>query len=71
MRRHDLWARWSQERRVIAVAGTHGKTTTSAMIAHALQVAGMNPGYLIGAEVPDLPSVACWGDPVAPLVIEA
>jgi UDP-N-acetylmuramate--alanine ligase len=71
MRRHDLWARWSQERRVIAVAGTHGKTTTSAMIAHALQVAGMNPGYLIGAEVPDLPQVACWGDPAAPLVIEA
>ncbi|NBU63450.1 MAG: UDP-N-acetylmuramate--L-alanine ligase [Chloroflexia bacterium] len=71
MRRHDLWTRWSQERRVIAVAGTHGKTTTSAMIAHALQVAGMNPGYLIGAEVPDLPHVACWGDPSAPLVIEA
>lgn len=71
MRRHDLWARWSQARRVIAVAGTHGKTTTSAMIAYALQVAGMNPGYLIGAEVPDLPHIACWGDPAAPLVIEA
>lgn len=71
LRRHDLWAQWSHERRVIAVAGTHGKTTTSAMIAHALHVAGMNPGYLIGAEVPDLPHISCWGDPTAPLVIEA
>lgn len=33
---------------VLAVAGTHGKTTTSSMLAWILQHAGLNPGYLIG-----------------------
>jgi len=33
---------------VLAVAGTHGKTTTSAMLAWILQDAGLQPGYLIG-----------------------
>ncbi|MEI8307947.1 MAG: UDP-N-acetylmuramate--L-alanine ligase [Chloroflexales bacterium] len=71
LKRGDLWRDWSQQRRVVAVAGTHGKTTTSAMIAVALRGAGMNPGFLIGAEVPDLGGNAAWGDPDAPLVIEA
>lgn len=35
-------------RRVIAVAGTHGKTTTSSMLAHIFQVCGRQPGFLIG-----------------------
>ena len=35
-------------RQVIAVAGTHGKTTTTAMIAWILSEAGVDPGYLIG-----------------------
>jgi UDP-N-acetylmuramate--alanine ligase len=39
----------------ISVAGSHGKTTTSAMIATILTVAGKDPGYLIGtSEVPTL-----------------
>jgi len=33
---------------VLAVAGTHGKTTTSAMLAWILEFAGLNPGFLIG-----------------------
>lgn len=37
-----------QERWVLAVAGTHGKTTTSSMLAWILESAGMTPGYLIG-----------------------
>jgi UDP-N-acetylmuramate: L-alanyl-gamma-D-glutamyl-meso-diaminopimelate ligase len=37
-----------QDRWVVAVAGTHGKTTTSAMIAWILEYAGLNPGFLIG-----------------------
>lgn len=37
-----------QDRWVIAVAGTHGKTTTATMIAWVLEYAGMNPGFLIG-----------------------
>ena len=37
-----------RNRWVIAVSGTHGKTTTSSMIAWILEYAGLNPGYLIG-----------------------
>jgi UDP-N-acetylmuramate: L-alanyl-gamma-D-glutamyl-meso-diaminopimelate ligase len=40
---HVLQGKW-----VLAVAGTHGKTTTSAMLAWILEDAGLNPGYLIG-----------------------
>ena len=71
LRRHDLWREWSAQRRIVAVAGTHGKTTTSAMIALALVRSGLEPGYLLGAEIPDLPRSATWGNPDAPLVIEA
>ena len=35
-------------RHVLAVAGTHGKTTASAMLAWILEYAGLNPGFLIG-----------------------
>jgi UDP-N-acetylmuramate: L-alanyl-gamma-D-glutamyl-meso-diaminopimelate ligase len=37
---HDRW--------VLAVAGTHGKTTTTSMLAHILDFAGLDPGFLIG-----------------------
>ena len=36
-------------RTVMAVAGTHGKSTTSAMLAHLLDRCGQQPGFLIGA----------------------
>ena len=35
-------------RHVLAVAGTHGKTTTSSMLTHLLEHAGLQPGFLIG-----------------------
>lgn len=41
-----------RNRHVLAVAGTHGKTTTSAMLAKILDHAGLDPGFLIGG-VPD------------------
>ena len=37
-----------QGRHVLAVAGTHGKTTTSSMLAWILEAAGLSPGFLIG-----------------------
>ena len=37
-----------QGRHVIGVAGTHGKTTTTTMVAWVLEQAGLNPGFLIG-----------------------
>jgi len=39
-------------RRVIAVAGAHGKTTTTAMIMHVLRSGGIDCGYVVGSEVP-------------------
>ncbi|MBO9347286.1 MAG: UDP-N-acetylmuramate--L-alanine ligase [Chloroflexus sp.] len=69
--RADLWRMWSAQRPVIAIAGTHGKTTTSALTALALRGAGIECGFLVGAEVPALGGSAQWGDPTAPLVIEA
>jgi UDP-N-acetylmuramate: L-alanyl-gamma-D-glutamyl-meso-diaminopimelate ligase len=44
---HVLRGRW-----VLAVSGTHGKTTTSSLLAWILEHAGMSPGFLIGG-VPD------------------
>src|SRR5581483_11116259 len=41
-------------RRCIAVAGTHGKSTTSGMIAYILTTLGHDPLFVIGAEVRDL-----------------
>ncbi len=49
--RAELLAELSALRRTIAVAGTHGKTTTASMLAHALRAAGMDPGWLIGAPI--------------------
>ena len=37
-----------QGRHVLAVAGTHGKTTTTSMLAHILEQAGLAPGFLVG-----------------------
>ncbi|MGQ0830155.1 MAG: UDP-N-acetylmuramate--L-alanine ligase [Microthrixaceae bacterium] len=57
-------------RRVLAIAGTHGKTTTSALVATVLDAAGRSPGWVIGAAVSGLGSSACWGGS-GPLVVEA
>ena len=42
------------DRQGIAIAGTHGKTTTTAMLSTILQESGRNPSFLIGADVPSL-----------------
>ena len=46
----------------IAVAGTHGKTTTTSMIAWILEQAGFNPGFLIGGVATDFNTSACLGN---------
>ncbi|HEY2937882.1 MAG TPA: cyanophycin synthetase [Gaiellaceae bacterium] len=46
----------------IVVAGAHGKTTTSAMIAFALAEAGRDPAFLVGGDVPQLGGNAGAGD---------
>lgn len=47
---------------VLAVAGTHGKTTTSTMLAWILEYAGMAPGYLIGGVPGNFPTSARLGE---------
>ena len=48
-------------RRVVAVAGSHGKTTTTAMLAHILREYGVNPGFLVGGLVTDWERSAAAG----------
>ncbi len=55
---------------VLAVAGTHGKTTTTAMLAWILEYAGLAPGFLVGGVPVDFDRSARWSDS-AFFVIEA
>jgi UDP-N-acetylmuramate--alanine ligase len=65
--RGELLARLCAEKRLIAVAGTHGKTTTAAMIAWAMRELGADPAFFVGGEVTGLgegreAANAGWGD---------
>jgi UDP-N-acetylmuramate--alanine ligase len=59
--RAQLLAQLTAMRRTIAVAGAHGKTTTSSMIAHVLLACGLDPGYLIGGVLRTTGANAAWG----------
>jgi UDP-N-acetylmuramate--alanine ligase len=59
--RAELLAELVSLRDSIVVAGAHGKTTTSAMIAFCLRELGRKPAWLIGAEIPQLGSNAGTG----------
>ncbi len=48
-------------KRAIAVAGTHGKTTTCGMLAHVLLACGREPAFLIGGELRSEGTNAAWG----------
>jgi UDP-N-acetylmuramate: L-alanyl-gamma-D-glutamyl-meso-diaminopimelate ligase len=65
LREHVLQNRW-----VLAVAGTHGKTTTTAMLAWILEHAGLRPGFLIGG-VPRNFGISARGSDTPFFVIEA
>ncbi|HET9163702.1 MAG TPA: Mur ligase domain-containing protein [Solirubrobacterales bacterium] len=53
-RRGELLAELCAEKRLIAIAGTHGKTTTTAMLVWALRELGADPAFFVGGEVPGL-----------------
>jgi UDP-N-acetylmuramate--alanine ligase len=61
MHRGDLLGELSAMKRTIAVSGTHGKTTTASMAAHALREAGRSPAFLIGGELRAAGTNAGWG----------
>ena len=70
MHRSDLLALFSNNSRTLAIAGTHGKTTTSALIAHSLNRLGQKPSWIIGASFADGTAAFKRGDSDV-LVIEA
>jgi UDP-N-acetylmuramate--alanine ligase len=69
--RAELLAQLTALRRTIAVAGTHGKTTTSAMLVRALGAAGMRPDWLVGGSVGEGEPNAHWAGAGEWLVVEA
>ena len=60
--RADFLAELVSRRRAIVVAGAHGKTTTTAMIAFTLRELGLDPAWLVGGEVPQLGGNAGAGE---------
>ena len=62
LHRGDLLGELSRLKRTIAVSGTHGKTTTCAMVAHALSACGRDPAYVIGGELRSTATNAAWGE---------
>jgi UDP-N-acetylmuramate--alanine ligase len=67
LHRGELLAELCSLRRLIAVAGTHGKTTTAGMLAHALRALDADAAFAIGGELPGAgaggtPANAAWGE---------
>jgi UDP-N-acetylmuramate--alanine ligase len=68
--RSEVLAAICATRRCLAVAGTHGKTTTASMLALILVEAGLRPSFVIGADVNEIGTNAVW-DEGDWLVVEA
>lgn len=64
-----LFGQLTRGRTVLAVSGTHGKTTTSSLLAHILDAAGQRPGFLIGGVPLNFGVSARVGE--GPVVVEA
>jgi len=62
LHRSAALAALSATRRTIAVAGSHGKTTTASMLALILRSAGWSPSFVIGGEVNEVGSNAAFGE---------
>ena len=60
VRRAEALAAVMLNKKGVVVAGTHGKTTTSALTAHVLRQGGMKPSHYVGAEIPILGTNAHW-----------
>jgi UDP-N-acetylmuramate--alanine ligase len=65
--RGELLAELCSQRRLLAIAGTHGKTTTAAMCIWALRATGEDPAFFLGGELPGAgpdgaPTNAGWGE---------
>ncbi len=62
LHRADFLAELTQLKPAICISGTHGKTTTTSMVVHALIALGLDPAYSVGGEVRSTGTNAAWGD---------
>jgi len=62
LQRAEMVARLAEGKRVVAVAGCHGKTTTTSLVAYALWRAGLRPTFLLGGEMVGLETNVMAGD---------
>ncbi len=62
LHRSELLQRLMASRKALAVAGTHGKTTSSALLSSALRQAGIDPSYMVGGIVSELGGNASSGE---------
>ncbi|MHB1598360.1 MAG: UDP-N-acetylmuramate--L-alanine ligase [Acidimicrobiales bacterium] len=60
--RAEALAAIAERRRLVAVSGTHGKTTTSSMLALVLVAADLQPSFIVGGDVNQIGTNAVWGD---------
>jgi UDP-N-acetylmuramate--alanine ligase len=60
--RAQILAAICDQRPTVAVAGTHGKTTTTSLLTHVLERAGRKPSFVIGGDVRSLETGAGWQD---------
>ena len=69
--RAELLSGICRRKQTLAVGGTHGKTTTSSMLALCLVAAGEHPSFLVGGEVNEIGSGAVWDTAGEWFVVEA
>jgi UDP-N-acetylmuramate--alanine ligase len=70
VRRSAMLAAIARRRRAVAVAGTHGKTTTTSMLSLVMVEAGLHPSFLVGGDLNEIGTNAVW-DEGEWLVLEA
>jgi UDP-N-acetylmuramate--alanine ligase len=70
-KRSELLASICARRRVVAVSGTHGKTTTSAMLYLIMREAGMAPSMIVGGDIGGIGPGAAWDQTGEWMVVEA
>lgn len=68
-RREEVMQQVIGARPTVAIAGTHGKTTTTAMLVHVLKSGGRTPGFILGGALPDGQFASAGKEPL--FVIEA
>ena len=63
----QLLGRQMAEKQGVGIAGTHGKTTTTAMVSHVLVEDGQDPSFIVGGDCPGMGGSARWGN--GPLLV--